>query len=105
MVSRTGIYAYSIMYGVVVSANQGTFFAALASLTKDPSKMGTRFGMVETLGSFAALAGPPTAGAIIDRSGSYLGTQLWGGTVLAAAALTFVASRVAVIGWFWKVKI
>ncbi|KJZ80537.1 hypothetical protein HIM_00387 [Hirsutella minnesotensis 3608] len=106
VVTRTAMYAYSVVFGIFVSANQGTFIAALASLTKDPRKMGTRFGMVETMCSFASLAGPPTAGAIIDRSGGdYLGAQLWGGCVLAAAALLFAAARVAVTGWRWKVKI
>ncbi|KAM4056084.1 major facilitator superfamily protein [Hirsutella rhossiliensis] len=104
--TRTTMYVYSVMFGVAVSANQGTFVAALASLTEDPRKMGIRFGMVETVCSFATLAGPPTAGAIIDRSGGeYRLAQVWGGVVLAAAALTFAASRVAATGWRWRVKI
>ncbi|POR35042.1 Riboflavin transporter MCH5 [Tolypocladium paradoxum] len=104
--TRTGMYVFSAFFGVAVSANQGTFVASLASLTRDPSKMGIRFGMVETMCSFATLAGAPTAGAIIDRSGGeYLWAQVWGGTVVAAAALTFAASRVAATGWKWTVKI
>ncbi|OAQ63428.1 major facilitator superfamily transporter [Pochonia chlamydosporia 170] len=68
--TRTSMYIFSAFVGIAISSNQGTFVPALASLTKDPKKMGIRFGMVETLCSFAALAGPPTAGAIIDRSGA-----------------------------------
>ncbi|KND93473.1 Riboflavin transporter MCH5 [Tolypocladium ophioglossoides CBS 100239] len=104
--TRTGMYIFCAFFGVAVSANQGTFVASLASLTRDPRKMGIRFGMVETLCSFATLAGPPTAGAIIDHSGGeYFWAQAWAGTVVAAAALTFAASRVAATGWKWTIKI
>ena len=106
IVSRIGMYLFSACFGVAISANQGAFVPSLASLTKDPQKMGIRFGMVETLSSFATLAGPPTAGAIIDRSGGkYLWAQAWGGTIMLAAALTVVASRIAATGPRWKVKI
>ena len=104
--TKTGMYVFCVFFGVAVSASQGTFVASLASLTRDPTKMGIRFGMVETLCSFATLAGPPTAGAIIDRSGGeFLWAQAWAGTVAAAAALTFAASRVATTGWKWTVKV
>ena len=63
------MYIFSVVYGIAVSANQSTYVPSLASLTEDPQKMGIRFGMVETLCAFSVLAGPPTAGAIIDRSG------------------------------------
>lgn len=79
---------------------------ALTSLTKDPKKMGIRFGMVETLCSFAALAGPPTAGAIIDRSGGeYMAAQIWGGSVMMAGAITLMASRISATGWKWRAMI
>ncbi|OAA51964.1 Major facilitator superfamily domain, general substrate transporter [Metarhizium rileyi] len=104
--TRTSMYIFSAFFGVAVSSNQGTFVPSLASLTKDPQKMGTRFGMVETLCSFATLAGPPTAGALIDRSGGqYVSAQIWGGSIMIAAALTVVASRIAATGWKWKVMI
>lgn len=104
--SRTAMYAYSVLFGLAVGANQATFIAALAPLCNDPRKMGIRFGMVETLCSFASLAGPPTAGAIIDRAGgNYFAAQIWGGSVMAAAAVIFAAARVAATGWTWRVKI
>ncbi|PHH63451.1 hypothetical protein CDD81_5830 [Ophiocordyceps australis] len=104
--SRGAMYAYSALFGIAISANQGTFVSALASMTPDATKMGIRFGMVETLSSFATLAGPPTAGAIIDNSGGkYLWAQVWGGSVMAAAALVFCGSRVSQTGWRWMVKI
>ncbi|OTA06442.1 monocarboxylate transporter [Trichoderma parareesei] len=98
--TRTGMYVFSAVYGFAVGTNQGTFVASLTSLTKDPQKMGIRFGMVETLCSLATVAGAPTAGAIIDHNnGDFFWAQIWGGTVMAAAAVIFVACRISVTGW------
>ncbi|KIE00965.1 Major facilitator superfamily domain, general substrate transporter, partial [Metarhizium majus ARSEF 297] len=103
--TRASMYVFSVFYGLAVSANQSTYVPSLASLTQDPQKMGIRFGMIETLCAFSTLAGPPTAGAIIDRTGSYALAQIWGGSVMLAAALTLAASRVSITGWKWKVLI
>src|SRR6185312_12765747 len=70
------MYAFCALFGFCNGAAQGVFVGSLASLTKDPTKMGVRFGMVGTLVAFATLAGPPTAGAIIDaQGGKYIGVQ------------------------------
>ncbi|KAL7949104.1 MFS general substrate transporter [Trichoderma barbatum] len=104
--TRTGMYVFSVVYGLSIGANQGTFVSSLTSLTKDPQKMGIRFGMVETLCSLATVAGAPTAGAIIDHNGGdYFWAQIWGGTVMAAASVIFVACRISATGWRLKVKI
>jgi predicted MFS family arabinose efflux permease len=103
---RTGMYVFSVFFGIANGASQGMFIGSLASLTKDPQKMGTRFGMVCTICAFATLAGPPTAGAIIDSSGgSYTWAQVWGGAVIAGAVTALTACRVAATGWKLKVKI
>ncbi|KAI8174104.1 Aspyridones efflux protein apdF [Colletotrichum sp. SAR 10_65] len=104
--TRTGMYIFSVFFGLSNGAAQGVFVGALASLTADPQKMGTRFGMIATLSGFASLAGPPTAGAIIDRSGGqYLGAQIWGGVVIIAGSLTVGAARVAKAGKAWSAKL
>ncbi|KAM0204336.1 hypothetical protein ACHAPA_007739 [Fusarium lateritium] len=98
--SAAGMYAFCVFFGFVNGACQGTFVGANASLTKDPRKMGTRFGMVQTISAFASLAGPPTAGAILDTSnGKFVYAQIWGGTVFLFGALMIVASRIASTGW------
>ncbi|KAF6831975.1 MFS monocarboxylate transporter [Colletotrichum musicola] len=92
---RAGMYVFSAVYGIAASASQGMFVSSLASLTKDPSKMGIRFGMVCTILAFATLAGPPTSGAIIDRAGGrYVFAQVWGGTVILLCFLMVAAARV-----------
>ena len=104
--SRTGMYIFCVFFGMANGATQGMFVGALASLTKDPQKMGVRFGMVATICAFAALAGPPTGGAIIDRSeGKFVWGQVWEGTVLIAGVLMLIASRTAAVGWRLWVKI
>ncbi|KAG6040921.1 hypothetical protein E4U41_006642 [Claviceps citrina] len=102
--SRESMYAFSIFYGMAVSANQATYVPSLASLTTDPQKMGIRFGMIETLCAFSVVAGPPTAGAIIDgHGGRYFWAQIWGGSVMLAAAVALATTRISVTGWKWKV--
>lgn len=104
--SRPGMYAFSTFYGFMLGAAQGVFVGSLASMTPDPRKMGTRFGMVATLSAFATLAGPTTAGAIIDASGGrYTWAQVWGGMVIIVSALTVTASRCYRTGIKLKVKV
>jgi hypothetical protein len=70
------------------------FVGGLASLTTDPSKLGVRFGMVCSILGFASLAGPPTAGALIEsHNGGFLGAQIWAGTVTIAATVFVCAAR------------
>ncbi|KAK1831625.1 hypothetical protein QBC39DRAFT_407739 [Podospora conica] len=93
--SRAGMYVFSVFFGLVNGAAQGVFVGSLASLTRDPRRMGTRFGMVCTTAAVATLAGPPMAGAIIDASGGrYTGAQVWAGCVICAGAGLFGAARV-----------
>jgi len=101
--TKTGLYVFSVFFGIANGAAQGVFPGALASLTKDQQKAGTRFGMVAAVIGCATLAGPPTAGAIIDASnGSFFWAQLWGGTVIICASLTVFASRFSKTGWKLK---
>ncbi|KAH7303939.1 major facilitator superfamily domain-containing protein [Stachybotrys elegans] len=104
--TRTEMYIFSVFLGFSNGTCQGMFIGALASLTKDPQKMGTRSGMIFSLCAFATLAGPPTAGAIIDQTGGdYFWAQVWGGIVFAAGAMALSASRIAATGWTWRAKI
>ncbi|KAK3359938.1 major facilitator superfamily domain-containing protein [Lasiosphaeria hispida] len=104
--TRAGMYVFSVFFGLANGFAQGVFVGSLASLTKDPRKMGTRFGMVCTIAAFATLAGPPTAGAIIDRSGgSYLWAQIWSSLVIVLGSFALAAARYSATGLKWKVKI
>ncbi|KAL6351981.1 hypothetical protein LRP88_14793 [Fusarium phalaenopsidis] len=94
--SLGGMYAWVVIYGIATGGTQGIFVGALASLTKDPSKMGTRFGMVFSVLGFCTLAGPPTAGGMIENmNGSFLGAQIWAGVVTITGTLFIVAALLA----------
>ena len=104
--SRTGLYVFAVFFGFATGAAQGVFGGSLASLTKDPRKMGTRFGMVCTLCAFSSLAGPPTAGAIIDRShGEFTYALIWAALVIILASLITAGARIAVSGFRLRVKL
>ncbi|KAK0668388.1 major facilitator superfamily domain-containing protein [Cercophora samala] len=78
-----GLYAWSCFYGMVAGGIQSLFPAGLSSLNTDVRKAGVRIGMVFTTVSFATLAGPPIAGAIITAcGGDYWGAQIFAGTTL-----------------------
>ena len=101
--TRTGLYPFVVIYGIATGATQGIFVGALASLTRDPSKAGTRFGMVASVLAFASLSGPPIAGALIERDGGkFVNAQIWAGTVVLLGSATLGVARVWETGWrFW----
>ncbi|KAI1464492.1 MFS general substrate transporter [Daldinia caldariorum] len=93
------MYGFAIVFGVTNSAAQAAFASGLASLTSNPVKMGTRFGMCCTILALATVAGPPTAGAIIDYcGGQYLWAQVWAGLVSVLGAATLSVARYKVSG-------
>ncbi|MCJ1281871.1 hypothetical protein MMC26_001194 [Xylographa opegraphella] len=104
--TRAGLYVFAVFYGLATGATQGIFVGALASLTKDLSKAGTRFGMVCSILAFATVAGPPIAGALVQRDGGgFLTAQMWGGTVVVLGSGTLGLARGWETRWKWRVKI
>ncbi|ESZ92880.1 putative monocarboxylate permease [Sclerotinia borealis F-4128] len=92
--SVPSMYIWSVLYGLATGATQGVFVGGLASLTTDPSKMGTRFGMVCSVLAFATLAGPPTAGALIQaEDGKFTWAEIWAGTVTIVGGLFIVGAK------------
>jgi sugar phosphate permease len=61
--SFPSLIVFTVFYGIVNGGVQGLFISALASLTTDLSKMGTRMGMIFTILAFCTLTGAPIAGA------------------------------------------
>jgi len=92
------------------------FPAGLSGLTTDLRKAGVRMGMVFTIVSFATLAGPPIAGAIITASGGkYYGAQAFAGATLLLGTVLMVAARSVKVrrilreqnetGYGWHIKV
>lgn len=93
--SATGMYIWSVFYGVAGGAIQSLFPAGLSSLTTDLRKQGVRMGMVFSINSFATLIGPPIAGAILTASGgNYHSAQAFAGAMLLLGAGFMFAARV-----------
>ncbi|KAI9662543.1 MAG: hypothetical protein M1821_008710 [Bathelium mastoideum] len=104
--SRSGIYTFACVYGLVSAGIQSLFPATLTSLTTDISKTGVRLGMGFTIVSFACLTGPPLAGALIERDdGRYLLGQVWAGTSMICGGCLLVAARLAKTGFVFRSKI
>ncbi|KAI1106942.1 MFS general substrate transporter [Jackrogersella minutella] len=90
------LYAFAVLSGLINGGVQTISMAGLPSLTKDLSKVGTRSGMVMTIGSIACLSGPPIAGALIDAAdGRFLYMQIWAACLMGLSACFVAASWVA----------
>lgn len=114
--STPGLYVWCCVYGMVAGGIQSLFPAGLSALTTDLRKAGVRMGMVFTIVSFATLAGPPIAGAIITASGgSYYGAQAFAGATLMLGMGLMAAARAVKVkrlmresdttGSRWSVKV
>ncbi|KAK1477787.1 major facilitator superfamily transporter [Colletotrichum abscissum] len=107
--SPSGLYVWTIFFGIAGNAIQALFPAGVSALTTDPSKQGTRIGMVFTIVAFAVLTGNPIAGAIISATGGrYLGAQAFAGSCLMLGTFFLTLARIVKTkkigkGWFVKV--
>lgn len=92
--SVNGLYGWAAICGIPVGGIQSMFPSALAALTTDPRKQGTRIGMAFTIVSFSVLTGPPIEGALISAlGGQYLAAQLFAGLSLLLGMFLLVATR------------
>jgi MFS family permease len=98
------MWCFVVLFGYFGAGVQSLFPAALGSLTKDPTRLGTRIGMMFSIVSFACLSGPPIAGALIQKDGgNYYGAQIFGGVVMTLGALLVATSRTVKSGPKWHV--
>lgn len=92
--SISGLYVWTVFYSLFFGGIQSLSPAALASLTSDLRKQGTRMGMNFGVLSFGALIGTPVAGALISGSGGrYLGAQVFSASCIAGGAVCFLVAR------------
>ncbi|KAI5460583.1 major facilitator superfamily domain-containing protein [Mariannaea sp. PMI_226] len=104
--SRGGLYAFAVINGLVAAASQALFPAVATTMTPDPSRTGTRVGMILGFVSFANLTGPSICGALInEENGSYLGAQLFAASVILLGAIMAIAARIAKTGWVLWAKV
>ena len=82
--SLAGIVAFAILYGFFSGSIVSLPPTALAALSPDLSRVGTRMGMSFSFAGFGLLLGSPIAGAILNTDAGFTGASAFGAaTVLA----------------------
>ncbi|OJJ67695.1 hypothetical protein ASPBRDRAFT_135412 [Aspergillus brasiliensis CBS 101740] len=100
-----GLYAFTVVYGLVGGAAQSLFPATATTMTPDIRRTGTRLGMIFSVVGFATLTGPAIEGALIATDGGrYMGAQLFAGLSVLLGACAAAAARVAKVGWGLDIK-
>ncbi|KAH9882636.1 hypothetical protein J1614_000872 [Plenodomus biglobosus] len=103
--SEAALYGWAITFGFFVAGFQGIFPAALTTLTKDMSKVGTRNGQGFAVVGMGTFIGPPIAGALIQSyGGNYLAAQLFAGVSVFLGSCVLVLGRCSITGWKFKVR-
>ncbi|KAK9446213.1 Major facilitator superfamily domain, general substrate transporter [Metarhizium brunneum] len=104
--SAAGLYVFAVIYGLLAAALQALFPAVATTMTPDPSRTGTRVGMILGFVSFANLTGPAICGAILQKQGGdYMGAQMFGATSIFLGAFMALAARIAKAGTDLKRKV
>lgn len=97
--SKTGLFLFAVIYGLIAAALQALFPAVATTMTPDLNRTGTRVGMILGIVSFANLTGPAICGALISAgNGSYLDAQMFAGSSILLGAIMALAARMAKTG-------
>ncbi|KAF9889620.1 hypothetical protein FE257_007128 [Aspergillus nanangensis] len=98
--TEAGLYAFTIIYGLVAAALQSLFPATATTMSPSLQKTGTRFGMIMSIVGIACLTGPSIQGSLIQMDqGDYLYAQVFSATAIFVGALAAVAARIAKTGF------
>ncbi|KAL4738236.1 major facilitator superfamily domain-containing protein [Aspergillus similis] len=102
----TGLYVFTVIYGLAGGAAQSLFPATATTMISDVRKTGTRIGMTLSFVGCATLTGPAIDGALIQAmNGEYTGAQVFSGTCIVLGAGSALAARVAKTGWRLRVVV
>ncbi|KAJ3550171.1 hypothetical protein NM208_g116 [Fusarium decemcellulare] len=89
--STEGLFGWAVIYGITANASQSLFPAAVGDLSTDPTRVGTRVGMVLGVVSISCFTGPPIGGQLVAiHDGNYLYAQLFAGLAMIVGCLTYV---------------
>ncbi|KAI9149901.1 MFS-type transporter dbaD [Paramyrothecium foliicola] len=61
--STGGLFGWAVIYGIAANATQSLFPAAIGDLSTDPTRVGTKVGMILGVVSISCLTGPPIGGS------------------------------------------
>lgn len=93
-----GNIAFAAFFGLFSGGIVALPSVVLTSFTEDLSWLGTRLGMSAVLNAVGSLVGAPIGGAILSSTGSYLGIQIYAGTVVVMTAAMLIALRFSLTG-------
>ncbi|KAF6818055.1 MFS monocarboxylate transporter [Colletotrichum plurivorum] len=90
--SAGGLSGWAVVYGIAANATQSLFPAAVGDLSTDPTRVGTKVGMVLAVVGVACFTGPPIGGRLIAiNDGSYLYAQIFGGLSMIVGCATYIS--------------
>lgn len=101
--SPPGIIIFAILYGFFSSGFVSLSPVAIISLTPDLRTLGTRIGQAFFACSLGLLVGSPVADEILNKTGSYLGLQLFSGLTVIFIGILLIITRLAIVGPRMKV--
>jgi MFS family permease len=90
--SLGSVMAFAALYGFFSGAFISLITPCVAQIS-EPTKIGSRIGMLYALVSFPALLGGPIAGIIKEHSGGYLGLMMFAGAGLCVGGLLLFVTR------------
>ena len=89
--SAGGLFGWAVIYGITANASQSLVSTAVGDLSTDPTRVGTRVGMVLGVVSISSFTGPPIGGQLTAiHGGDYLYAQLFSGLSMVAGCLMYV---------------
>ncbi|EUC31888.1 hypothetical protein COCCADRAFT_100202 [Bipolaris zeicola 26-R-13] len=93
--STEGLFGWAVIYGIAANATQSLFPAATGDLSTDPTRVGTKVGMVFGIVSVSCLTGPVIGAQLVAiHDGNFLYAQLFGGATLLAGCLAYVLAAI-----------
>jgi MFS family permease len=99
-----GVIVFALLYGFFSGIFVSLPPVALITLSPDLRKLGTRMGQSFFTSAFGLLVGAPVSGAILSKTGSFLGLQLFSGCAIIVAAVLLGAARVNRVGWDVRIR-
>lgn len=97
------LVTFCVLFGFVSGAFVSLPPAVIASISKDPRKIGIRVGQSFSIVSLAALMGTPISGALqVRERGGFWGMAVFAGTVVLSGGVILSCARVM---WSRKVLV
>lgn len=95
--NKTESTAALVVYSIAIGFSTGTVIsgasAAFTEVPKDPRDIGTYLGMGMSLGSIAALIGPPVNGVFISKYGGYSEVSIFSGVMVLVGGVIALATK------------